>query len=219
MEKLREDHGFSTVDRALRFLSIRLGSRPETAEMVKELDAVRDDLHSKDNAWKNAREQRIAATAETEFLDDLLDESVMSLSREVLVLTKNDRNSPVYKKLFPMAPSSAMDPVTADEQSVYVKGIVSRLKEDGDYEKLAHYADSIDGHFNVLSSAIKKRDELYMPESRASTDRNIALDKARRVYNLMYPRLQIALPEHPELVETFFANISRRSSAKEEPSE
>ncbi|MEW5853001.1 MAG: hypothetical protein AB2A00_29730 [Myxococcota bacterium] len=50
--------------RALRFLSIRLRSRPETQGLVDGVQKARKELGADDDAWEQAQWERVAATAE-----------------------------------------------------------------------------------------------------------------------------------------------------------
>ena len=63
-----------------------------------------------------------------------------------------------------------------------------------------------------LEKAIANREERYMPEMRVATDLKVALDKAGRTYNKLYPQLTLIF-DNERLVESFFLKIrkSRKS--------
>jgi hypothetical protein len=207
MQQLRSNHGVPVVLSALRFLFIRLKSRPQTAGLAADVDAARALLWDKDDAYAEAREQRIAASAEIAYLDTLVDEAVMNASRELLVLTGGDAQDPRYLKPFPTAPSAALKPVGGASQDRFVKGVITRFKEDPDLAPLAGHGTKIEAAQGDLDKGLAQRNDFYVKEAMALADRRIALDDARRLYNLTYPRLQLIFPNKPALVESFFKDL------------
>ncbi len=212
MQRLNDKHGFPTVKRSLRHTSIRLRSRPETAELAGVVDAERKSIESADEVHEQAREERIAATAEIDYLDGELDLKVMNLSREVAVLTGSNTADERYKMLFPVAPSKAVKPTAGEAQHRFIKILVERLENDDRFDALRGNVEPIKTAQTYLEKAIANREELYMPEMRAATDLKVALDKARRVYNKLYPQLTLIF-DNERLVDSFFLKIrkSRKS--------
>ena len=209
MEKLREDDGFGAVDRALRFASIRLHSRPQTADLATSVDTERTAIRAREDAWLEARERRIAASAEVAYLDGKLDGGIMGLSRQALVEVKGDRGDPRYRRLFAEAPSAGLAPVAGTGQAHFVAGVLAQLTRDpSPFPDLTGGAPDLQSMVTALQDAEKRRDDLYVPESTARTDLDVALDHARRVYNLLHARLQLLFPDDPGLVESFFASTS-----------
>lgn len=210
MEKLRPEHGVSTIDRALRYMAIRVSGRPETREMAPELRAERVRLKEADEMWLEARETRVAATAEVEYLDEKLGAEVMSVSRAALALVKDgNREDERYKRLVgPVSPSEALAPVGGEEQTVFVRTLIAQLtSESGPFPELAGRAPVIQASLTALNDAEARRNALYVPEGTAAAERTAARDRARRLYNLMQPRLQLAFPDDERLVESFFAKL------------
>ncbi len=208
MEKLREQHGFGAVDRALRFASIRLHSRPQTADLATSVDAERTAIREREDAWLEARERRIAASAEVEYLDGKLDDGIMDLSRQALVEVKGDRDDPRYRRLFAEAPSAGLAPVAGTDEAHFVRAVLAQLSSDSPpFPDLKGGAPDLQSTLTALQDAENRREDLYVPESTARTDLDVALDHARRVYNLLYPRLQLLFPDDPGLVESFFASV------------
>jgi hypothetical protein len=207
MQQLRINHGVPVVLGALRFLSIRLKSRPQTAGLAPDVDAMRALLRDKDDAYAEAREQRIAASAEITYLDTLVDDAVMAASRELLVLTGGKADDPRYLKPFPTAPSAALKPVGGASQDRFVKGVIVRFREDPDLAPLAGHAPKIEAAQADLEKGVAQRNDLHVKEAMTLADRRIALEDARRMYNLTYPRLQLIFPNKPTLVESFFKDL------------
>lgn len=210
MEKLRPEHGVSTIERALRYMAIRLSSRPETREMAPELRAERARLKDADEMWLEARETRVATTAEVEYLDEKLGAEIMSLSRAALAQVKDgNREDERYKRLIgPLSPSEAMAPVGGEEQTRFVRTVLAQLTiEGGPFPSLSDRAPVIDAALTALADAEARRNALYVPEATAAAERTAARDRARRLYNLTQPRLQLAFPDDDALVETFFAKL------------
>jgi hypothetical protein len=211
MEKLRPDHGVATIERALRYMAIRVTSRPETREMASELRAERARLKDADEMWLEARETRIAATAEVEYLDERLGSDVMSVCRAALALVKDgNREDERYKRLIgPVSPSEALVPVGGEEQTRFVRTFIAQLtSEGGPFPELADRAPVVQASLTALNEAEARRNALYVPEGTAAAERTAARDRARRLYNLMHPRLQLAFPDDERLVESFFAKIA-----------
>ena len=212
MQKLNDNHGFPTVQRALRYTSIRLRSRPETADLAGVIDAERTSIETANDTHEQAREERVAATAEIDYLDGELDLKVMDLSRQVAVLTGSNTSDERYKMLFPVAPSKAVKPTAGESQHRFVKILVDRLENDKRFEALRGNVKPIVTAQTDLEKAIVNREECYMPEMRVSTDLKVAIDKAGRTYNKLYPQLTLIF-DNERLVESFFLKIrkSRKS--------
>lgn len=220
MEKLRSSHGYSTIDRALRFLSIRLRSRPETAALAPEIDAERTRVRLVEDRWLEARELRVAATAELEFLDAELDRAVADLARHALVTVQGRRNDDRYRQLFAMAPSQGTGPIGGGAQERYVRALLSLLtNEAGPFPTLREHAKPIEDALAALKTAEERRDELYVPEQTAEGERAVALDRARRAYNTMYPRLRVLFAENDALAESYFATLRSKLTVADDPSE
>lgn len=212
MQKLSGKYGQTPTVKAVRFLSIRLKSRPESAHLAKDLDDERAELRNKFEEYEQAKEERIALTSEIQYLDGVLDRKVMELSRTVLLETENDRNAPKYRKLFSSSPSERLKDIASDAQERFVKGILSRLREDEDYKHLQSIGDDLEDRLIQLKNAVEQRKELYLEESQKETDWRIAKDEVQRHYNLTYHYLQLIFPGDEALVESFFSKLSKSSS-------
>lgn len=203
MQKLTDRQGFPAVDRALRFVLLRLGSRPETASLQADVKATRDTLRAQHEAWQQAKDERVAASAEIEYVDGLVDREVMSTSREALVLTGGDRDDSRYRTLFPVPPSQAMRPVGGDEQRRYVGSLTQQIEADEAYASLRPRAEQLRTLQARLDALEADRQARYLAEEQARTRRAIALDDARRVHNRLYFQLRLLLDDEA-LVESFF---------------
>lgn len=204
MQRLSEKHDFVQVDKALRFLAIRLMSRPETITMVADINAIRGDLCHKNEEWQQITAERIAATQETCYLENNLVKCVSNLIRDALQLVENNRADPRFQTLFTKSPGTSMRPTANDEQEIYTREIIRKLIEEPSLDPLRAHAETMKTHLDALNDALERRDELYLPESKAYLDKRITLDRARRIYNTTYPRLRLVYPDNEELIETFF---------------
>ncbi len=207
MQQLLENHKTGATLAAVRYHVIRLKSRPDTAPLAADVAAARAGLVEKSDAADEAKEERVAASAVVVYCDHVLDTGVMALSREATTLVNGDTSEDRYVRLFPTTPSVAMKPVAGDPQERYVRSILNRLAEDDAYATLRGYLPKLAGALDTLNATVKLRSDLYVKEAMAASERNIALDNARRTYNLMYPRLQLLFPKDPALVETFFKDL------------
>jgi len=215
MQRLTDNRGVGETLTALRHLTIRLTSRDQTRPLATEITAARDALNAANGAWEEARAQRVAATAEIEYRDELLDAAAMQLSRTALALVEGDTTDPRYRTLFPIAPSTAMRPVADDAQTRFVTALLARLEADEAFVDLAIHAPTIRQRAEAVANAINGREALYVAEATASTARAITADAARRAYNLMYPRLQLMFPGDERLVESFFVRRGRGGEGDE----
>lgn len=192
-------------------LAIRLQSRPETKEMAPEIRAEVASIREGDDVWLEARQARIAASAEIVYLDEKVGEDVMDLSRAALVEVKGDRNDERYKRVFIENPSEALKPVGGSKQTRFVRAVINQVgAESTPFPALRDRASAIDGSLTALSDAEARRDALYVPEATALAERRARFEKACRTYNLTYPRLQLIFPNDPRLVESFFLGLSSR---------
>jgi len=203
MQQIHENASAATVDAALRFLRIRLGSRPDTNDLARPVEDARKRVVATDEVWGETRDARRAATAGVQYVDEQLDNEVMALSREALVLTHGNRDDPRYKKLFPIAPSKAMAEVGGDAQARFVKQILTRLVEDADLAELRGKEKTIAARLAELEQAVKQRNDLYVPEASAQSDRRRAIEDARQLYKTTYLQLRLLLADDA-LVESFF---------------
>ena len=204
MQSLNDKTTASRTLEATSFLIRRLGSRPQTRELVAAMVEVRQALRSADDSWQEARTARMAATAEVEFQDEWLDGGVMQVGRVARALVEGQTGDPRYTALFPIAPSAAMAPVGGDAQARFVKAMIQQLEGDDAFVSLRHHATTLTERAEALTTALAAREELYLAEAQADAVRTRAADAARRAYNLMYPRLQLIFPDRPTLVESFF---------------
>lgn len=209
MESLRETHGVEVVLGALRILSIRCGSRPASKAIGGEMASLRASLRELRDAWEGARDERIAATAEIQYRDAVLDDAVMSLARQVNALVDGKTDDARYRALFPSAPSGQMRPIGGSAQRAYVRALLKTLTEREDLSTLAPQRKAIAKAQDALDDATAARDDLQVTEDRASTALQIALDEARDAYNQAWHRLNVEFPKDKALVESFFRALSR----------
>jgi hypothetical protein len=214
MQKLRSNAGAQAVDRALRFLGIRLRSRPETQELASPVDEARARVRAADDAWQQAREERVAASAEVAYRDEVLDATMARLVREVLVLTGGRYDDERYRRLFPSAPSTVMRQLASAGQSRYVRTVMAILQETPELEEMRGHVGGLQEALAGLDDALAKRDSLYVPEAQALAERRVALDVARRLFEQTYFELRLRLPRRTALVESFFPDLRGASASR-----
>ena len=219
MEKLREDHGYITVRRGMRFLSIRLHSRPLSAGLAADIDKERDALNERNEAYENAFEERVAASAEIGFLDGMLGSTVSDLARDVNALVKGRTDDPRYLRIFIGTPSERMKPVGGPEQDRFVQNILDVLAKDSDFASLHAHVPLITDWQQQLTDAVKRRETLQLAEDRARQELDIAIARARKVYNLMEHRLALIFPDSEPLVASFFRATRAAGAVEATPEE
>lgn len=206
MERLGKRHGEPTVARALRYACIRFASRPESAPFAAEGQKHRRQVSGALDTWEEARETRVAASAELAYADVCVDRLTMSLSRDVIAMVDGDRTDPRFYKLFPTAPSDGTEPVAGDEQHGFVWNVIKRLRSEPEYASVKEHAAPLRTAQDRLEELETARKELYATEGRARVDLELALDDAKRWYNRMHPRL-LLLFDDEALVESFFSAL------------
>lgn len=208
MQKLGERHGAQAIERALRFTSIRLRSRTETAEIADEVDEMRQRVREVSEEYAQQREERLAASAEVQFLDSEVDRAVADIVRRALDLVENNHEDPRFVSIFPPAPT-ATNPAPHLDQDHHVRSICARIAKDPDLAELLEPARALAADIDELATAVLRRNALFVPERKAATDRDLVLQAARDLYNALYPRLLLQFPDQEMLVESFFTEIRR----------
>jgi two-component system, OmpR family, sensor kinase len=216
MHQLLGHHGYTTVARALRVLLLRLKSRADTQLFAETVQEAWTELQQAHEAWEQARAERLAISAEIEWLDARLDKRVMTLAHEALKLWGDNRNDPRYARLFPISPAKAMAPIANDTQARFVRGTIDLLKHDPELTDLENHASLLQEAQEALNASLHRREELYLPESVTSRKRREALDKSRRSYNRCYPMLKLHFEDEPALVESFFVRLTNRGLGEDE---
>lgn|GEM_PF-2245819 len=214
MQTLRKVHGYPAVRRALRFLAIRLKSRPTTATLAEEVTAARNGVEGAREAWEQASEERIAQTAEIAYLDGVVDGCVMAVAREFNVLAGGKLDDERRPLLFRKAPSEVMKDVGSDNQTQFVNSVVYALRNESSLQALKHLAHPLDEAQGRLTAAIARRADLATPEARAAAHLTTALERGRRTYNRMHAQLTLLLGDEA-LVESFFTAHSKTTESKE----
>jgi hypothetical protein len=206
MQRLGERHRSPIVNRALRFLTIRLRSRPETLAFADEAADVRSALCKKREAYIEALDERLALSAEIAYLDACLDRAVLvGLRRD---LTSFADRPGMEKKLFAgVSPRSGMRPIGGEAQEHYVAGIIARLESDPDLTPIASHATRLRKRLEDLNEALAKRRELRIKERLALGDLEEETEHASLYYNRMHPQLKLLFPNDLPLVESFFFDL------------
>lgn len=218
MEKLSERFGPDATKRALRHAMLRMAGRGEAAGLQAELGAEREAVRVKHESWEQARDTRVAQTAEIALLDELLGGDVMDASRRILVATGGSRTDPRYVRAFSIAPSEGLAPVGGRDQARYVATVVAAIRGESTLDDLRPLADGIEARAAALAEAEKKRDDLYLAEGQAKVERDLAIARAQRAYNLAHPRLTVLYPDQAAWVESCFLDL-RAAAAPSESSE
>lgn len=219
MQRLGERHRSPLVNRALRFLTIRLRSRPETLAFADEAANVRVELCKKREAYVEALDERLALSAEIAYLDACLDRAVLVGLRRDLTAVAADRPA-MEKRLFAgVSPRSGMRPIAGEAQEHYVAGIIARLESDPDLAPLASHAAKLRKRLEDLNAALAKRRELRIKERLALGDLEEETERSSLYYNRMHPQLKLLFPNDLPLVESFFFDLRAPNTPPSAPTE
>jgi hypothetical protein len=208
MFTLNANVGASTTLRALRFVCIRLASRPDTLGLVPPVEAARARLRAALEAAAELGEQSAAATAEIVYRDSVEDDAVASLAREVRVLLGGDNKDERWSRLFSQNPSELTRPVAGPQQALHVSHILMMLRTDSAYTSLTGSLLSLEAARAGVEAAERARDALTPALYAAENERRTALDAAKRTYNRLKPQVQL-LMDNPAQVRSFFPHHDR----------
>jgi hypothetical protein len=211
MQKLGENHYAPTVEAVLRFLLIRLRSRPMCAALADEAKLVRADVRTKRDAWEDSVDEVRAATADVEYKDIRIDDAVKvklkaDVAQLVTTLPKPQREPTAAKVFGGKAPSDGMKPVGGPAQEHYVDGILAQLGQP-EFASLAPVMAEITALRADLAASEANRKQRRIAEQLARTAVEDACDAARRFYNQMHARLELLFPDDPDFVESCFLDI------------
>jgi hypothetical protein len=178
--------------------------------MAESANQARAMLIAADDGWQQAVEERVAQSAEIGYLDGLLDAEALATAVDARAMVGGKVEDPRYTRLFSRPPSESTRRVADDEQDRFVRHVVARITEDADLAALKPHAEALTRCQQDLQAALKRREDLYVPEMKAQAARRAALDQAQRTYNFLYPQMVLALQD-PALVESFFLTLRRAS--------
>ncbi|MCK6524448.1 hypothetical protein L6R49_23835 [Myxococcota bacterium] len=209
---------YSELRRSARVLTLRLAGRPEAEEIRAEMSASLAAVTADEDHLQGLRDEVVALTAESRYLDGNVDAATMDVSRQILVITSGDRKSPLYLAVFPSAPSEALRPMGSDKQSEYVHAVIRAVAAQPELSGVdvtrlvAAQAALEDG----LARRATKRAELRV----ARAKRDASLAAAILVHNQAALRLQLLYPGEKALVRSFFyEKPSKAEQAEDEAAE
>jgi hypothetical protein len=208
MDKLREGHTTEQIEAALLFLGVRMEGHPMTAALAIEVQSELDHLRPAARAYQQALASRRAASSELDYLDGILDRLVLNLAIDLLAARGGDRQHPDYRALFERSPGEAMSGAATPDQDRYVLAVLTAM---GSYKPLEDMSDRVPPIREALASVVACRDrrqQLYLEESRRAVELQLARESAARLYNSMYSRVFVLLPDQERLVDSFFTSPS-----------
>ena len=217
MQSLTERHNAPTTLRALSVLAARLAGRPETEDLIAEVEAQRAAVREAFAAHEDALVRRMAATQEVAYRDELLDEAVMRLSRRMLERVDGRRDDPRYRAVFVEAPSRAMKPRGGERQRAFVEAVLEAARGDEEAEALQPLLQDVADKAEALGRATEQRAKRAAEVLTARQRLQATVEAAQAVYNEAYLKLRLRLPGQRALVESFFPTLRARSS--EQPAE
>lgn len=206
MLRLSEDYGAPTVLRALRFLCARLRPFSEAESIRAELEQWRLELWEAQEAFEVAYTERLAATAEVAYRDDVLDHSVLNLADEALRMLPSGPSDHRYLKLFPVAPRDAIASTASHRQNRFVRDLIETLRTEPSLGPLQSHAALLEQRQVSLEGALEEREAMFIAETQATRRRNEALDEACRAYNRSFSRLQLLFRDGNR-IESLYPNL------------
>jgi hypothetical protein len=219
MESLTQTHSFLITNRGLRYTICRARSRPEASLIVQDLSSHRALLRSSWDTYEDAHEERIAATAEIEYRDGLVNACVMTVARHVHAVVDGNTRDPRYVKIFSEAPSDALKPVGGTTKAEFIRGVVHVLETDEAFEALRPHAAIIERAQAEFDESVRRRSECQVIENTAWSAFQIELDAARDAYNRSQHHFALLFPKDKALVESFYRPHGTRTREATEETE
>ena len=216
MEKLTERRSVTTIIDALRFLRIRLRSRPESRPLAQDIELAKAALDEANARLEALIDERRALTAELEYLVEVLYEAIIQLAREVRAKLGGQVDTPLFLSIFPIAPSTAMKEGLASKLQ-YCRQAAGQVIESEALASLKPSGEELLTQVNAIDALLSQRDgELAQSERSASLKQKEALEAARNTYNQTEPKLMLLWPSKPKLVDSMFYDLSRSPEPKED---
>jgi hypothetical protein len=213
--RLRARAGAPTVLRALRFTAIRLAGRPETQALAAEVQALRAGLQAAVEATEALQDATSAATAEINYRDEVEDDAVRALARDLRSLVAGDLRDGRWTRIFRDAPTTLIRPTAGAEQATAATHILRTLRDDPDYDAVRHHLPALEGARAGVEAAEAARDELRQQLYASLAAREEALEDAIRRYNRLRARVEV-LFESAALVRSFFPEPREGGAAEAE---
>lgn len=186
------------------FVRRRARRRPECAALVATLDAAYDPLLAAIGARDELAEERACATAELEYLDEVLDAAVANFVRHLLAHLGGDRGHATFKRMFPIAPSEATRDVASPEQSSFVGGVLKVFNDDKSLVGLTEHALTMQSALTALDTVRAERTALEQDEGLANAELAVRMDAMAAAYNGAFHQLSMIYPGQKGLVRSFF---------------
>ncbi len=183
--------------------------------IVDELLYVRDELVAAQQNYEATRTQRLAATAEIAYRDELVDRAVTHLADAALQACDGRRDAPLFKFLFPIDLNVAIASTAGHRQNEFVRGLIGRLEEDPRCQPLVELTAEVKARQTELEGALARREACFEPESRAVARRNEAIEAACRGYNRCHARLQLCRVD-PLLIESLYPVLTHHPTVDPE---
>ncbi|MEW6750894.1 MAG: hypothetical protein AB1505_07945 [Candidatus Latescibacterota bacterium] len=93
---------------------------------------------------------------------------MLTLSRQLAVLTQARRDDPRTRRLFPAPAGQAMRGIATAEQDRIVRTLIATLREDPELESLRNHADALQQQLDAVDAARQARAARYVPEGQGA---------------------------------------------------
>lgn len=210
MRVIEVDASPEVVLSRMRVLATRLRTRKDTQDLVPPVQSARNTLKACVEAASEATDDKIACTGTIAFLDDEEDNEIAGLARSARVLVDGKLMSPIYRRLFFVAPSIATAGIASDEQEKFALHILDTLKTEEAYASLASFIPGLEAARAAVAAEQERHKTLVTAESAAVTELENAKTLCREVYRDTYPALLLKFPGRKRLVDSFFYSPRKR---------
>jgi hypothetical protein len=204
MKRMHETTSLNNIIGGLRFLIIRLKPLRRDENIVLNIQEMVDNLVSKSNEFDMKKLERVGQTAQINYLDDLLDSTVIELSRVILNKSSGRRDSSLYKTMFPITPSKVLSGIGTTTQEAYIKNIINLIESNEEYNEFEAIKNRIKSSLDELNAAMAQRETFYLDENNSHNELRILRLRATRMYNLSYHQLSLLYADDQDFVDSLF---------------
>jgi hypothetical protein len=205
VEHLNDRHSPALALRALHHLELRLRGVPSLRDRAPEVNAVRLALRARVEAWTDAQDARLVATAAVRYADEEQDRAVVRLSQGLLLVLDGDRGSARYRRVFPTSPTEVNAGVgTAAQQEAVAQILEASAAEPG----VAPLRDAVAAAYAALTAALAERAAAARAEAAARMELVLLMEDVALQYRRFAARLS-ADGVDPRLVESLFMSLRR----------
>ncbi len=231
MHQLSEKYSVPTTLLAMRYLRVELLRQPAPenaddpnapAQLLPECDAQMARLKAASEEYEMAETNRMVTNAALQRASKKNYKVLVQLAREMRTKLEGDQADPLFVRLFPKAPSKAVNSTSYTKTLRYTADVKARIEENPeDYPELQRYLPQMQENLEEIQKLLIRREQDLLAERKTKADRTAVLKEVQDFYNKAYIRLFKVYDGDQEQVDAFFYKLnkpSKKDAKKDEDS-